>query len=74
MSEVTDVRLEQPMKAHSPMDVTLLGMVIEVRPEQSSKAELPMDVTLLGITVVLHPKTSLFVDVSIIALQPSRES
>jgi hypothetical protein len=40
MSEVMDVRLEQPMKAHSPMDVTLLGMVIEVRPEQSSYLQL----------------------------------
>ena len=71
---VTEARLEQPEKASHPIDVTLLGMVMEVNPEQNAKAELPMDVTLLGITVVLHPKTSLFVDVSIIALQPSRES
>jgi hypothetical protein len=61
-------------KASSPIDVTLLGIVTEVRPEQPSKALLPMDVTLLGITVPLHPINKVFDDVSIIALQLSRES
>ena len=56
------------------MLVTLLGMVTDVKPEQPEKAEEPMLVTLLGITVDLHPTINLFVSVSIIALQLSRES
>ena len=56
------------------MLVTLLGIVTEVKPEQPSKALPPMLVTLLGIIVVLHPECSVFVAVSIIALQLFRES
>ena len=32
-----EVRLEQPLKAPSPMLVTLLGMLMEVRPDQPKK-------------------------------------
>ena len=66
---VIDVSLLQLEKASFPMLVTLLGIVIEVRPEQLRKARSPMLVTLLGITVFLQPVTSVFVVVSIIALQ-----
>ncbi len=45
-----EVRLRQPEKAPSSMDVTLLGMEIEVRPKQLTKAHEPIDATLLGIT------------------------
>ena len=33
-STIIDVKPEQPQKAHSPIDVTELGMVIDVKPEQ----------------------------------------
>ena len=52
----------------------LSWMMIEVRPVHPSKAEAPIHLTLFGITVVLHPEINLFVDVSIIALHPPRES
>ena len=55
------------------MLVTLLGMHMEVR-LQPPKALPPMLVTLLGITVFLQPVINVFVAVSIIALQLSRES
>lgn len=42
------VRLEHPLKAFWPIDVTELPMVTEVRPLQSQKAAAPMDVTELG--------------------------
>ena len=42
------VRLEHPLKASSPMEVTELGMVMPVRLEQSQKASLPMEVTVSG--------------------------
>ena len=56
------------------MLVTLLGIDIEVRPEQPKKALFPILATLLGIIVFLHPAIKVFVAVSIIALQLSRES
>ncbi len=40
--DVTEVRLEQPMKADSPIVVRLSGSVPEVRPEQRSKADSPI--------------------------------
>ena len=46
---VIDLRLRIFLKADSPMDVTLLGMIIEVRFEQAQNAQLPIDFTLLGI-------------------------
>ena len=48
---VTDVRLEHPEKAYSPMLVTPLPMVAEVSLEQLRKALFPMLVTLLGISM-----------------------
>ena len=71
---VTEVRPEQLAKARSPIEVTELGMVTEVRPEQPVKALSPIEVTKLGMIVLLQPTINLFVDVSIIALQLSRES
>ena len=49
-------------------------MEIEVKPMHPLNALSPIDVTELGIIVFLHPKISVFVAVSIIALQLSRES
>ena len=42
---VTEVGLEQPKNALSPMLVTELGMVMEVRFEQLENAQRPMLVT-----------------------------
>ena len=56
------------------MDVTLSGIIIEVSSSQQENAKSPIDVTLSGIIVFLQPLISLFVDVSIIALQLLRES
>ena len=55
------------------MLVTLFGIVTEVRPHQP-KAQSPMLITLFGITVFSHPAISVFVAVSMIALQLLRES
>ena len=49
-------------------------MVTEVKPLQPEKAYSPIEVTELGMIVLLHPAISVFVEVSIIALQLSRES
>ena len=70
----TKVRPVQSQKAPSPIEVTELGMVTEVSPEQRKKAYSLMAVTELGMIVLLQPTINLFVDVSIIALQLSRES
>ena len=56
------------------MVVTLLGIVKDVRQLKPEKAELPIMGTLLGKVVFLHPLKSVFEEVSIIALQLSRES
>jgi len=56
LSTVTEVRLEQPEKALSPIEVTELGMVTEVSLEQSSKACSPMEVTELGIITEVSPE------------------
>ena len=42
------VPMLQPLKALSPMLVTLFGIVIEVKPVQPEKALFPMLVTELG--------------------------
>ena len=49
-------------------------MVTLVKPLQSENASLPIEVTELGIIVFLHPLINMFVAVSIMALQFSRES
>ena len=69
-----EVKPEQSMKARSPMFVTELGRVIEVKSDQFRKASSPILSIVLGILVFLHPAISVLVEVSIIALQLSRES
>jgi len=54
--------------------VTLLGMVTEDSFVRPLNAELPMELTSSGIIVLLHAIRSVFVVVSIIALQLLRES
>ena len=49
-------------------------MVTLVKPLQFSNARSPIEVTELGIIVFLHPLINVFVAVSIMALQFSRES
>ena len=71
---VMEVRPEQSQKASEPIVVTLLGMLMEVRPEQPWKALFPIDFTLLGMVVFLQPVINVLDDVSIMALQLSRES
>ena len=51
---VTDVKLEQPQNAETPIDVTLEGIVTEVKPLQSLNAEFPIKVTPSGITNVFN--------------------
>ena len=48
LREITVFKLVQPEKAPSPIDVTLLGMVIDARLLQPSKAVPSIIVTLLG--------------------------
>ena len=57
-----------------PIEVTELRMVTLVKPLHSSNAWLPILVTELGMIVFLQPLINVFVAVSIIALQFSRES
>ena len=45
------VRPEQPENAHSPIEVTEVGISMLVRPEQFLNADPPIEVTELGITV-----------------------
>ena len=53
---VRDVKLVQRAKAHSPIDVTELGMVRDVKPEQPLKAECSIDVTELGMVMDVKPE------------------
>ena len=69
-----EVRLVQWVKTECSILFTLSGMFMEVRFLQLEKAELPMLVTLSGMIVVEHPTISLLLLVSIMALQPLRES
>ena len=64
----------QSSNAYSPIQVTLLGKVIEVSPLRPQKASLSIPVIPFGITVAVPPNTILLFAVSIIALQPLRES
>jgi hypothetical protein len=56
------------------MLVTQLGIFKEVRLVHLEKAELPIEITLLGMIVFLHPVINVFEEVSMMALQLSRES
>ena len=71
---VTLVKPLQPQNAPLPIEVTELGMVTLVKPMQKKNASSPIEVTELGIIVFLHPLINVFVAVSIMALQFSRES
>ena len=65
---------EHDPKTFSPIETTELGMLIDKRFEQPQKAQSPMAVTVLRIIVFWHPTTSVFVAVSMMALQLFRES
>ena len=54
MEEWMAIRDLQPLKAHSPMLVTLLPIVTEVRLEQRQKAHSPILVTLLGMSMEIR--------------------
>ena len=62
------------LNAPAPILVTLEGIVISMRSEQCSNAPSPILVTVLGMVVLPHPTIRVFVAVSIIAFQLSRES
>ena len=68
------VKLEQPKNAEWPIKVTVLGIVMLVNPVTLENAEFQIAVTELGINEFMQPVKNLLVAVSIIALQPSRES
>ena len=68
------VKPEQSPKQYSPKLVTELGIVMLVNPEQPEKQPSPKLVTELGIVVFLQPLNIVFVAVSMMALQFSRES
>ena len=69
-----DDKLVQPRNANGSILVTPEGMMIEVSSEKLLNALLPILVTVLGIIVLLQPRISVFVAVSMMALQLSRES
>jgi hypothetical protein len=68
------VKLLQLENAPFPMDVTLLGIVMSDNSFCDEKAFAPILVTLAGIIVFFVPVRSVLEDVSINALQLSRES
>lgn len=74
LSTIMEFSPLQSLKAPIPIDVIELGMVTFASLEQPKKAASPIDVTEFGMTVFLQPTINLFVAVSIIALQLSRES
>ena len=55
-----DSKLEQSENTESPIDVTLVGIVIDCKLEQPENAESPIDVTLVGMqydeNLCLHGK------------------
>ena len=57
-----------------PIEITELGIVISVNSVQLVKAQSPRTTTLLGITVPLQPAINVWVAVSTMPLQLSRES
>ena len=71
---LTSVKPVQSANAFMSIKVTELGMVIDVNPVQPQNARGPIDVTEFGIVEFLQPTISVFVAVSIIALQLLRES
>ena len=71
---MTDVKPLQNSKQPLPKLVTDLGTVTDVKLKQREKQYSPKLVTELGIVLFLQPTISLFVAVSMIALQFSLES
>ena len=71
---VMAVKPLHPSNADLPIDLTPSGITIDSSPLHDLKALYLMLVTLSGITVLEHARSNLFVAVSIIALQLSRES
>ena len=51
LSNITDVKLEHPEKALSPIVVTLLGIVIDVKLKHPENAIFPILITLFGIII-----------------------
>ena len=68
------VKAEHQAKQAVPKLVTEFGMVMLVKPEQPLKQAVPKLLTELGIVVLLQPLYIVFVAVSMMALQFSRES
>ena len=68
------VRLEQSLKALSPISITDGGMEMPARPMLPQKACLLNFVTVGGMVVFSHPLISVLLSVWIMALQSSRES
>ena len=64
----------QRPKAQSPIVVMELGIKILASPAQARNAPNPMDVTELGMIVLLQPTINVLLNVSMMALQLSRES
>ena len=62
------------MKASNIMVVRVLGKLMETNVLWPAKAAEPITVIPLGMTVFLQPETSVFVAVSMTALQPFLES
>ena len=60
---MTEVRLEQPLKAPYPILVTVLGIMTEVRLEQPEKTELPILVTELRIVTEVRLVQSEYLEV-----------
>ena len=71
---VTVVSSESAQKAAHPIDVILLGRLTSFNPGLPLKAMLPRAETDSGMTVFLQPMSRVLVDVSMMALQLSRES
>ena len=71
---VTEIKALQLIKASSPIDVTLVGIIKEVKLRQAENAAEQMDLIPSGIIVLSHPLIKVLDEVSMIALQFSRES
>ena len=71
--QTNEIKLH-PEKAPYPKLVTLLGISMDVKPPIPRNAFVSILVTLLGTMVDLHPCINVLVDVSMMALQSSRES
>ena len=71
---VTFIRLVHSKNAPTWMELTELGIVILDNPEQPTNAPVPIVVIEFGMTVFMQPVINVLLDVSMMALQLSRES